>query len=46
MVPAGNALGFIESKSDDSWQCACTYMFLYVSFVKAVVRQQLKWNML
>lgn len=46
MVPAGNARGFVESKSDASWQCTCTYMFLYVSFAKTVVKQQLKWNML
>jgi hypothetical protein len=46
MVPAGNSRGFVESKIDDSWQCMCTYMFLYVPFAKAVVKQQLKWNML
>lgn len=46
MVPEVNALGFVESKSDDSHQYVCTCMFLYVSCVKAVFKQQLKWNML
>jgi len=45
MVSAGNALGFKRVRMMIA-SSVCIYMFLYFSFIKAVVKQQLKRNML
>jgi len=44
MVPEGNALGFVDRVMIASSVHA--RMFLYVLFVRAVIKRQLKLNML